>query len=151
MRWPLCDARVNNFTMSRCFPWEDYGDLATWTNELDLLLSWFRDKKQPINLGFLYISEPDHTEHENDLYSTKVKLKLAELDALVWNLLQKLQAAGLRDKMNIIFVSDHGHVNVYTQHNLIDLDEILDPNEYIWSSKSVFPNPIRGRLDRGHI
>lgn len=142
MRWPLCDARVNNAEMSRCFPWEELGeDTATWTNEFDQLLSWFKDKKQPINLGFYYIQEPDTVQHENDLFSPKVKGKLAELDSFVWNMRRKLKNSGLQDRMNILFVSDHGHANV---HTLIDMDQILDSDDYMWSENSIFPTMRRG-------
>lgn len=125
--------------MTRCIPWEDYGDVVTWTNELEQLLSWYTDKTKPINLGFFYISEPDHTMHENDIFSPRVRGKLAELDALVANLVIKLKQYKLYDRMNIVFVADHGHSNTHTQQNSINFDEILSPHEYIWSSQSIFP------------
>jgi hypothetical protein len=43
------------------------------------LIEWFVDPTEPINLGLLYVPEPDETEHHGDIYgeveTTTIKLQ----------------------------------------------------------------------------
>lgn len=146
MRWPLCDAAMNNIKMKYCIAWEDFREFPQLKEELDELLSWFVRKDDPINLGFYYVSEPDHTEHQNDIYSDAVRKKITELDRLTGHMITKLKNMNLWDRMNIILTSDHGHANVFTNHNVLKFDDYLNKNDYFWSAKSIFPTKNSSKM-----
>ena len=55
--------------------------LKPWTDRVDNVVNWL--KQDDVNLGLLYIEEPDHTGHMFGPDSPEVDQKLEELDGLV--------------------------------------------------------------------
>lgn len=118
MRFPLTDAKINNKTLFKFEPVNLLYETKAWLreaeNDLETLLQWFLHPETPINLGLIYIDEPDATQHDNDIYSIKVKQATDDVDYFINILNRRLASLNLRDKMNVMYVSDHGHANVYT-------------------------------------
>ena len=71
---------------------------------------------------------------------------IKQLDDLMRYLFEKLHSVNLLEKMNFLFVADHGFANVYKEYNYIDIDQIIDPSDYFWSSQSIFPITDRGMV-----
>lgn len=117
MRFPLCDSKINNQSLFKCEPVTLTETSNNWISEaesdIETLIQWYLDEKNPINFALLYIGEPDAVQHDNDIHSDKVSEVFEGVDFLINFLNRRLASVNLRDKMNIMYVSDHGHVNVY--------------------------------------
>lgn len=60
-----------------------------------------------------YVSEPDHTLHEQGFHNGKINEALHQLDLLFRYIVAKLENnAELYEKLNIILTADHGHAQV---------------------------------------
>merc|ERR1711892_780107 len=92
-----------------------------WTDRVDNVVSWL--KQDDVNLGLLYIEEPDHTGHMFGPDSPEVDQKLEELDGLVKYLVDELAKAGLEETTNVIITSDHGMASLSEDYLIF-----LDPN-----------------------
>ena len=121
------DARVKGFIPTHHVP---FNNSIPFRNRTDMIISWFTDEN-PINLGLLYFTEPDHTGHTHGPDSKEVIQKIKELDGEEDYLLKRLKEVKLLDKMNIIITSDHGMTSLIndTEH-AIDLNKYIDIETY---------------------
>lgn len=113
---------------------------------VDTIIEWFTNKTKPINLGLLYVPEPDHTGHLEGAGSIEVLKKIVELDGLLGQLFKALEEHDLINRMNIILTSDHGMTNVT---ELIYIDDFVDPALYRFYGGSPVWNilPAKGQPD----
>ncbi|XP_046492648.1 ectonucleotide pyrophosphatase/phosphodiesterase family member 5 isoform X1 [Neodiprion pinetum] len=147
MMWPGGDQKYlgveptffQKFNMS--VPWED---------RVDLMISWFTHPTQPINLGFLYIEEPDATGHAVGINDAAFNLVLKKLDNLTKYIYKNLNNHGLKD-VNVIHLSDHGMESI-TKEKIIDLNNFVNSSDYtiVESSAALQIFPITGKLDIVH-
>jgi ectonucleotide pyrophosphatase/phosphodiesterase family member 5 len=86
------------------------------------MISWFTDPLQPINLGMLYIEDPDSTSHPFGT-TTRVTEVVKRLDILTKYIQDKLLENRL--DINVIHLSDHGMADV-TPPNFINLTQFVD-------------------------
>ena len=93
-------------------------------------------EKEDVNLGLLYIEEPDHTGHMFGPDSREVNDKLEELNDVIGYLISRLKAADLYDYTNLIVTSDHGMAEL-SEDRLILLDEIEDFDDLV-NEKETF-------------
>lgn len=61
-----------------------------------------------VDVGYLWLSDPDHTAHGAGLGSVMADSSIRAADREFGRLLDGLDGRGLRDSVNIIVVSDHG-------------------------------------------
>ncbi|WP_353268757.1 alkaline phosphatase family protein [Gemmatimonas sp.] len=61
-----------------------------------------------VDVGYLWLSDPDHTAHGAGLGSTLADSSIRAADREFGRLLDGLRTRGLRDSVNVIVVSDHG-------------------------------------------
>ncbi|KAJ8026888.1 Bis(5'-adenosyl)-triphosphatase enpp4 [Holothuria leucospilota] len=98
-----------------------------------------------INLGMIYYPDVDHACHWHGPESTHVVTVVEEMDKVVGYLVKKLKEKALYDVMNIIFVADHGQVDVHPNQTIF-LNDNVDPSLYIGFQDnpiySIFPHKV---------
>lgn len=72
----------------------------------------------------VYIEEPDHSGHVGGPDSTEVNSTLSEIDHIIQTLFSGLEERGIKDCVNVLFVSDHGMVK-YDPAQLVHLDQVI--------------------------
>ena len=129
--YPGSNVPINNRTAFVTFDYALESKL-NWFKKVDMLVSWYLDEKNPINLGVLYFAEPDDTGHQYGPYSSEIVQKIHDCDYILGYLIQKLKYVGLYDQMNIIVTSDHGMDTASPDKaiNLADYTDISKFNSY---------------------
>lgn len=139
--WPSSIAPIEGFMPHRL---QLFDKNVSYLERVQIVVDWFVDDSYPINLGLLYIEEPDHTGHISGPDSENLKKKLIELDKVLEELFYKLEDLGILDTTDIIVTSDHGMTNIPDGDAYkIDLNKYIDINSYFVTSTnpvtSVFP------------
>lgn len=96
--------------------------------KINKMIEWLSDEN-PVNLGLLYFSEPDHTAHAYGPDSENVTEMIQYVDHLTGYLFEQLEKKSILDGINIIITSDHGFAPV-SKSRLINLDKFVDPSLY---------------------
>ena len=124
--WPGSEAPVKDI-----LPYHYYHYNASVSNKtrIDRVVDWFTTEDNPINLGLLYFSEPDHLGHQVGPNDPRMKQMIKELDGVLGYLIEKLKEKKIYNSLNIIVTSDHGMTEV-TKERVIEVDSILDPSTY---------------------
>jgi len=52
-----------------------------WTDRVDTIMSWIKDKNKPANLVYAYFEEPDSTSHLKGLGSQEIINQIVRADA----------------------------------------------------------------------
>ena len=123
--WPGSEAPIKGTWPT---DWVKYDDAMPMPQRVDIVLDWLaRPAEQRPRLVTLYFGTLDQTAHEFGPDSPETNATLAAIDAAMGRLLQGLSAQGIRDRVNIIVVSDHGLAPVAYPHarnveSLIDRD-----------------------------
>lgn len=84
------------------------------------------------NVTLMWLSDPDHTQHEHGVGAPLTLEAIRQVDAEVGHIVATLAARGLQDKVNIFVTSDHGFS---THDGRLGLDELLRQEV---ESKDVF-------------
>ncbi|CAG7668638.1 unnamed protein product [Allacma fusca] len=79
-----------------------------WEWEVDQVMKWITHPTKPANLVYLYIEEPDYTGHRFGPEGPEIVQQIQRIDNVTGYLLTQLESLGLKDKVNLIFLSDHG-------------------------------------------
>lgn len=109
---------------------QNFNGSIPWEERIDTLISWFVHPEHPINLGILYIEEPDYHGHMIGINSTEFDDILRKLDNITRYLHNKIEYYNLHD-LNVVHLSDHGMATV-------KLDRIIDLTKYVNSSDYKF-------------
>lgn len=141
--WPGGRYPYKNITPTYVKPWEITYD---WFKRVDEIIAWIMDPKKPANLVMLYIAEPDTHGHAFGPDSSQVAELIRKLDNLTAYLDKKLAENKLKDKVNVIHLSDHGMVSV-NPSNFIDLRVYLQNGTYemVGSSPILHVLPKKGK------
>ncbi|VDO82313.1 unnamed protein product [Heligmosomoides polygyrus] len=109
--WPNCEANFPTAPHRPWFsrPWIDYRNISGWMRDVDEIIEMLTNRSYPMNFVAWYISEPDHTLHENGFYNEELQRTMRDLDESFGHLLRRLRDVGLEESVNIILASDHGH------------------------------------------
>lgn len=108
----------------------------------------------------LYFGEVDDRQHEHGFGSPEAMQAIATVDRQIGVLAAGLEQRGLKDKVNVIVVSDHGMMNVGDGQvvlidDLIDLNQLEIPpvgsgvNMYLWP-KEVQAAALYEKLRKAH-
>ena len=118
--WPGSDVNGKNPSI-----FKKYDGKIPYTQRVDSVVSWFKlpENKRP-HLVTLYFEEPDKTEHEQGPLSAQNQKNMAEIDVFIGEMLQKIKALPMADKLNIIIVSDHGMTDIYDDKKVAVMDYI---------------------------
>lgn len=77
--------------------------------QTDMVLGSIYPRHQP-DIMIVWFSEPDQTHHYHGVGSTKMAAAIRQVDAQFGRLIDWWRASGLRDRLQVIAVSDHGHL-----------------------------------------
>ena len=129
--WPGSEAPINGTWPS---DWVKYDDEMPMSQRIDIVLGWLaRPAQQRPRLITLYIGALDHTAHDFGPDSPETNATLAEVDAAIGRLLHGLSAQALRDRVNIVVVSDHGMAPVASSHSL-NVETLVDHDDATYVS-----------------
>jgi arylsulfatase A-like enzyme len=106
---------------------DDHG--SPFKGALDYLINVYAEHVLPDKhprLTVLWLRDPDSTEHSFGIGTANWRDAIRSNDALLGKLLARLDALGLRDKTDIVVVSDHGHSNVSGPQDLFPLRAVRD-------------------------
>nr|XP_002129588.1 ectonucleotide pyrophosphatase/phosphodiesterase family member 7 [Ciona intestinalis] len=85
----------------------------SWQNRISTVVGWLKD--EDMDFVALYFEEPDTLSHELGPDSKRVRYDVKSwVSNTIMHLLKKVEDAGLTDDLNIIFLSDHGHIPINT-------------------------------------
>lgn len=120
-----------------------YRNDTTREQRVDKIVELFANGS--INLGLIYYSDVDHACHMHGPESKGAVAAVEKMDEVVGHLVKKLKEKHLYDVVNIIFVADHGQVDVYPNQTLF-LNDFVDPSLYLGfqdnPTYSIFPHDV---------
>lgn len=132
---------VNFEGMAAKYTTSKYRNDTTREQRVDKIVELFANGS--INLGLIYYSDVDHACHKHGPESTGAVAAVEKMDEVVGHLVKKLKEKHLYDVMNIIFVADHGQVDVFPNQTLF-LNDYVDPSLYLGfqdnPTYSIFPH-----------
>lgn len=129
--WPGSEAPIGGTWPT---DWMEYDDAMPMPKRVDMVLEWFaRPAEQRPRLVTLYFGALDQTAHEFGPDSPETNATLAGIDAAIGRLLDGLAAQGLRDRVNIVVVSDHGMAPVAYPHAR-NVETLADPDDATYVS-----------------
>jgi predicted AlkP superfamily pyrophosphatase or phosphodiesterase len=106
-------------------------------------------QSRPILLA-AYIGFLDETEHEKGVGSPETRATLRDIDKMVGDIVDGLALRKLSDKVTIILVGDHGHVNIGENDQPYFIDDVIDVGTLQtplpvdakqWASVPLWPEP----------
>ena len=144
MFWPGSEAVIHGKTPSY---FRSYDRTYPNKSRIDTIVNWFTEEN-PINLGLLYFSEPDHLGHNVGPDSPQMIEMIVALDDLVGYLVQRLCEKHLLHQLNIIITSDHGMAQITKQIDIskkvnLSLCEVIAGNSpvfHIIPKKGMYPD-----------
>ncbi|XP_045103889.1 bis(5'-adenosyl)-triphosphatase enpp4-like isoform X3 [Portunus trituberculatus] len=142
--WPGCDVTFHGRNVTY---WEPYQHNASLSNSVDLAVKWLTHDMVPANLIFLYHDQPDMAGHVYGPDSSYYRDMLKKVDAGVGYLFHLLDLRKLRQKVDVIILSDHGTTSVSAETGIIDLSSVLSPKLYTFTGGSPVLNvwPVEGK------
>lgn len=121
--WPGSEAPIGG---SYATHWSPYDDDLPYSARVDSVINWLQieDESAP---GFmtLYFSKVDTYGHWYGPESDSVATAVQEVDQQIGYLLNELDRINYRDQLNMIFVSDHGMIEI-SEDKIIRLDELFN-------------------------
>lgn len=119
-----------------------YNASMPFERRVEKLIDWFSGP-DAINFGVLYWEEPDESGHNLGPESPLMDVVIVDIDEKLGFLRDKLKAAGLYEKVNLIVTSDHGMTQL-SRDKIIELDTYVGRDLYTWIDKS----PVVGILPK---
>lgn len=104
--------------------YKEYNHKTPYTERIDTIKSWLQlpHNKRP-HFITLYFHETDSRGHETGPDSPETNNAINLLDSLTGVLMKSIEETGLKDSVNIIFVSDHGMTEIWNE-KIIRVDEL---------------------------
>lgn len=123
MFWPGSEASINGVQPTK---WKPYDGSVDNYARIDSVMSWL-DSEGEINADFgtLYFSNVDSRGHGFGPNSPEVDEAVVQADSLVGYLWDRIGEMGLRNKLNVMIVSDHGMAEL-SDDRVIFLDDLID-------------------------
>ncbi|HEY0502295.1 MAG TPA: ectonucleotide pyrophosphatase/phosphodiesterase [Lysobacter sp.] len=122
--WPGSEAAIAGVRPTRWTPYDGKVDMDA---RVDTVLGWVGEPAatRP-RLATLYFNALDHTGHEFGPDAPQTRATIVEVDAAIGRLLDGLATRGLRDRVNLVIVSDHGMAAVAPEH-ILAIEDLVDP------------------------
>lgn len=123
MFWPGSEASINGVQPTK---WKEYDGSVPNRARIDSVISWL-DPEGDIDADFstLYFSDVDSRGHRHGPNSPEVDRAVVQADSLLGYLWEQIDSLDLRDRLNVIVVSDHG-MAAPSEDKVIFLDELID-------------------------
>jgi predicted AlkP superfamily pyrophosphatase or phosphodiesterase len=121
--WPGTEAPIKGIQPTH---WKVYDDDVPNGERVRQVLAWLElpEPTRP-RLVTLYFSSVDHAVHRFGLESAEALAAMASVDSALAVLVHGLERRGLRDRVNLVVVSDHG-MAATSPDRLIFLDDAVD-------------------------
>ncbi|MEO6845690.1 MAG: alkaline phosphatase family protein [Chthoniobacterales bacterium] len=113
---PKLNTKFGVFSPTPTYPDKEQN---TWTTRVLLEELWKNDVPK---LSLLWLSDPDYSQHHSQPGSVEALAALKANDDLLGKLLATLDAKGIREKTDILLVSDHGFS---TTEQVVDFSTLL--------------------------
>jgi len=106
--------------------WLPFDDQVPSSDRVDGLLGWLDlPATERPRLLTLYFSAVDHAGHKLGPDSPEVQKSITEVDQAIARLLAGLEQRGLRDRTDLVIVSDHG-MSPISPERVIFLEDLMD-------------------------
>ncbi|PIK48466.1 putative ectonucleotide pyrophosphatase/phosphodiesterase family member 7-like [Apostichopus japonicus] len=119
------------------------------SERIDLAMEWLIE--DDFDLVLLYADKPDTISHTFGTDSPAVKASLDIIDANVQKLFDLIEENGLTDILNVIMVSDHGHIN-FRRGKQIRLYDYINETDLDFHMANYGPTfqllPKEGKMDK---
>lgn len=137
MFWPGSEAAVQGV---RPWQWREFDKKMPGDRRVDQVLAWLAlPPEQRPRLLTLYFDQVDTAGHDGGPDSEEVAAALREVDASIGRLLAGLETQGLRDRINLIVVSDHGMAATSPQRRIL-AEDLVPPGD----ARMVTPGQVVG-------
>jgi predicted AlkP superfamily pyrophosphatase or phosphodiesterase len=132
--WPGSDTGVKCASI-----FKEYDESVSYENRINNVIEWLNlsEAERP-HLITLYFDQPDETGHNYGPLSEENKKMVPKVDAVIGQLMQKLDALPIGKEINLIVVSDHGMTTISNDKKVAILD-YLKPE---WYGYAAVINPI---------
>jgi predicted AlkP superfamily pyrophosphatase or phosphodiesterase len=144
MFWPGSEAAIGGVLPS---DWRVFDESVTGEARVDTVLGWLqRDDASRPRFVTLYFELLDEVSHDHGPDSPEAHEAVRRLDALLARLRAGIEAQGLRDRVDLVIVSDHGMAPVPPGHVLAIEDMApRDIAEAITTGEAIGFRPRPGR------
>lgn len=123
--WPGSEVAHGGVRPSRWLPFDDQVPSA---DRVDGMLGWLdAPAAERPRLLTLYFSAVDHAGHKLGPDSPDIQISITEVDQAIACLLAGLERRGLRERANLVIVSDHG-MSPTSPERVIFLDDLININ-----------------------
>lgn len=130
--------------------WRNYDGSIPNRTRVKTLLSWFdRPAEERPTFVTLYFSDVDDAGHWTSPLSGETGKAVRSVDKEIRYLYKGLQKRGIRDKVNVVIVSDHGMAKVRRENRIV-LDTLFDTSDarhIFWVGELVQIFPKEGKTD----
>lgn len=132
--WPGSDIGAKSASI-----FKEYDESVSYENRVNTVIEWLNlpEAERP-HLITLYFDQPDETGHNHGPLSEENKKMVPQVDAVIGQLMQKLDALPIGKEINLIVVSDHGMAAISNDKKVTILD-YLKPE---WYGYAAVINPI---------
>ncbi|XP_038618634.1 ectonucleotide pyrophosphatase/phosphodiesterase family member 7-like [Tachyglossus aculeatus] len=90
-----------------------------WRENIDIVMNWFAE--EGFDLVTLYYGEPDNVGHAVGPETEQRRLIIQQIDRTIGYLVDAIERAGLKDRLNVIVTSDHGMTTVKKQPEVSEI------------------------------
>ena len=127
MFWPGSEAEIGGI---RPRYWHPFDGKLSPRARVKQVLQWLDlPPAQRPRFMTLYLEQADVSAHESSTFSPQTIAAMRGIDDALAALLQGLDARGLRDRVNLVVLSDHGMADI-ARANTRFLDDVLAPDHY---------------------
>ena len=110
MYWPGSEAAIAGVRPSQ---WQRFDAATSAEWRAATVAGWLlAPAPQRPDFATLYFDKVDHASHQHGPASAEARAERADTDAAIGELLDRLDAAGMLGRINIVVVSDHGFADV---------------------------------------
>lgn len=144
MFWPGSEAAIDGVRPTQ---WRKFDEKYGYDARVDEVVAWLSvPATERPRLATLYFEKVDKSGHDHGPNSPQVREAIVAADAAIGRLLRGLAAHGLRDRVNLIVVSDHGMAEVGPGHAIAVEDMVpLEDAVVVSVGQSVGIAPRAGR------
>jgi predicted AlkP superfamily pyrophosphatase or phosphodiesterase len=121
--WPGTEAEIRGIRPSH---WRPYVDDAPHDERVDQVLAWL-DLPDGVRPGLIttYFEDADEAAHTFGVGAPETQAAIRTIDRSIGRLVRGLEERGMRSRVNMLFVSDHGMAS-RSRDRVIFLDDFVD-------------------------
>jgi len=134
MFWVGSEAPIQNMRPTH---WKRYDGSMPNTDRIDSVLSWMTlGNEREIDFGTLYFSFVDSDGHRYGPDSPEILKSIQKADSLIGYLVHQIEKKGLKDRVNLIIVADHG-MSALSRDRIVYIDDYIHTENldvYSWGT-----------------